>query len=73
MTTTSHSKKPEVGDLVGWRGEIGIIKQTRGIDIQVHWVSPWMEDDRLIDASWLRRASRGIQVISRGCEKSEKK
>ena len=57
--------KPKVGDLVDWRGEIGIIKQARGIDVQVHWVKPWMEDGRLIDASWLRRASRGMQVISR--------
>ena len=57
--------KPKIGDLVDWRGEIGIIKKTRGIDVQVHWVKPWIEDGRLIDSSWLRRAFRGIRVISR--------
>ncbi len=59
-------KKPKVGDLVNWRGEIGIIKQARGIDIQVHWMNPWGDEfGRLIDASWLRRTSRGMRVISR--------
>ena len=58
--------KPKVGDLVDWRGEIGIIKHARGIDVQVHWVHPWSDEaGRLIDASWLRRASRGMRVISK--------
>ncbi len=58
--------KPKVGDLVDWRGEIGIIKQARGIDVQVHWANPWADEaGRLIDASWLRRTSRGMRVISK--------
>jgi len=64
--TTSRSKKPEVGDLVDWRGVLGIVRQVRGIDVQLHWVVPWKEDGRLVDASWLRRSSRGMQIISRG-------
>ena len=58
-------KKPEVGDLINWRGEIGIVKQRREDFVQVHWVNPWVEESRLIDASWLRRASSGMRVISR--------
>ena len=60
------NQAPKVGDLVDWRGEVGIIKQVRGIDVQVHWMHPWNDESgRLIDASWIRRASRGMQVISR--------
>ena len=58
--------KPKVGDLVDWRGEVGIVKQARGIDVQVHWMNPWNDESgRLIDVSWIRRASRGMRVISR--------
>lgn len=55
--------QPNAGDLINWRGEIGIVKESRGIDIQVHWMKPWTEEGRLIDASWLRRAN--VKVISR--------
>jgi hypothetical protein len=59
---TSPSK-PELGDLVNWRGEVGIVQQSRGIDIKVYWVKPWVQDNRLIDFSWMRRAN--VKVISR--------
>jgi hypothetical protein len=65
----SHSKKPEIGDLVDWRGEIGVVKRSRGIYVQVHWMWPWFCDDRLVDASWLRRVTPEMQVISRGYKK----
>jgi len=60
----TYPSKPELGDLVNWRGEIGIVKQARGATVQVCWVKPWMEDGRLIDASWLRPGF-GLRVISR--------
>ena len=68
----SRSKKPEVGDLIGWRDQIGVIKRSRGISIQAHWMVPWHWAGGLVDASWLRRSAPGIQVISRGYKKSEK-
>jgi hypothetical protein len=68
----SHSKKPEVGDLVDWCGQIGVIKQSRGTNVQIHWMIPWLHANRLVDASWLRRSGPEIQVISRSCKKNEK-
>ena len=59
----TYPSKPVIGDLVNWRGEIGIVKGSRGIDIQVYWMKPWTQDNRLIDFSWLRRAN--VKVISR--------
>ena len=58
--------KPQIGDLVGWRGEIGIVgivEESRGLDIKVHWMKPWTQDGRLIDFSWIRRTN--VKVISR--------
>jgi len=53
--------KPKVGDLVEhFHGALGIVKATRGIDVEIHWMG------RLAlvgDSSWHRRTS--VKVISR--------
>jgi len=60
MTSPS---KPGIGDLVNWRGEIGIVQESRGIDIKVHWMKSFRYDSRLIGFSWLRRTN--VKVLSK--------
>ncbi len=56
--------KPKIGDLVvHTHGEVGIIKEVRGIDVHVRWFKPRRGYGQLINFSWLRRAN--VEVISR--------
>jgi len=59
----SRSKVPEVGDLISWVEDIGIVEETRGTDIKVLWQTPIKNGFDDITTCWV--AQRSVEILSR--------